>query len=636
MTTHVSTIIEDHDEKIELFLACRKLKNMDVFSLTDPQIKVYIERKGEFQFFDQTENIQDNLNPNFTKTFLLDYVFEVKQTLKFEVLNVGPNKSELCGTVQITLGEIAGSKNMTCIQDIINKGKSNGKLIIKAEKVRENHSTVEMEISGKSLMNTKGWFGKSNPILKICRMAGDSGFVSVYESERVKKDLNPDWKPFELRVRKLCNGDYDRPIKAEVYSRSGFKETQIGECQFTISELQNHEKRDFTIFNNKKNKKAGNLHFNKFRLHEKPGFLDYLRGGTQLAVMVAVDFTGSNGDPVSPDSLHAFKYDGSLNEYQRAIMGVCDILLHYDSDKKVPMFGFGGKPRYPNFTTPSVSHCFSMTGDQGNPWAYGLDGIMQIYANTLQHVELSGPTLFSPVLQTAMKIASQNKQEGSNEYTILLILTDGEIHDMEQTINCLIKSAQLPLSVIIIGVGKADFTNMIILDGDDGLFNSEGVKAERDLVQFVPFREFQGNSELLAKRVLEEIPTQVVEYYTSMNILPRPPQYIDVAQLLRADTLGDRFVDNDGSGGVNDAINDERKGEIFMAAHANGNSGANYKNISFYPNGANRGSAGGQNPSPLQRAGTLENRPKRNSVEFVHNVAPTMDFSTTNKFNKPH
>jgi len=53
---------------------------------------------------------------------------------------------------------------------------------------------------------------------------------------------------------------------------------------------------------------------------------------------------------------------------------------------------------------------------------------------------------------------------------------------MQPTINNLIKAANLPLSVIIVGVGKADFTNMEILDGDDGLFNADGKKAERDLV----------------------------------------------------------------------------------------------------------------------------------------------------------
>jgi hypothetical protein len=133
--------------------------------------------------------------------------------------------------------------------------------------------------------------------------------------------------------------------------------------------------------------------------------LEYLKGGLQLAVVLAVDFTGSNGDPSSPDSLHAFKYDGSMNDYQKAIYGVCDILLNYDSDKKIPMFGFGGIPHFPNFNTSTVQHCFSMTGDPENPWAYGLDSIMATYKHALDHSKLSGPTLFAPILSEAMKIA---------------------------------------------------------------------------------------------------------------------------------------------------------------------------------------------------------------------------------------
>jgi len=48
---------------------------------------------------------------------------------------------------------------------------------------------------------------------------------------------------------------------------------------------------------------------------------------------------------------------------------------------------------------------------------------------------------------------------------------------MEESTNCLIESADLPLSVIIVGVGNADFGNMEVLDGDDGLKNSKGVRA---------------------------------------------------------------------------------------------------------------------------------------------------------------
>mmetsp|Transcript_29695 Transcript_29695/g.27160 ORF Transcript_29695/g.27160 Transcript_29695/m.27160 type:complete len:166 (+) Transcript_29695:1207-1704(+) len=165
-----------------------------------------------------------------------------------------------------------------------------------------------------------------------------------------------------------------------------------------------------------------------------------------------------------------------------------------------------------------------MTGNPQDPWAIGLDGVMNVYQHALRHVELSGPTLFAPILQEAMKVAFKNKQEGSIEYTILLIVTDGEIHDMEQTINCLIKAAHLPLSVIIVGVGNANFDNMVKLDGDDGLWNSENVKAERDLVQFVPFRDFkQLGPEILAKNVLEEVPDQLVEYMNAAKIKPQQP-----------------------------------------------------------------------------------------------------------------
>jgi len=48
---------------------------------------------------------------------------------------------------------------------------------------------------------------------------------------------------------------------------------------------------------------------------------------------------------------------------------------------------------------------------------------------------------------------------------------------MDETIKCIIKCWNLPLSIIIIGIGDADFTNMIILDGDDGLYDNNGNKA---------------------------------------------------------------------------------------------------------------------------------------------------------------
>lgn len=59
---------------------------------------------------------------------------------------------------------------------------------------------------------------------------------------------------------------------------------------------------------------------------------------------------------------------------------------------------------------------------------------------------------------------------------------------MQETKNLLVQAGKLPLSVIIIGVGEGDFTNMQILDGDDiVLTDDKGKKTVRDCVQFVKF-----------------------------------------------------------------------------------------------------------------------------------------------------
>lgn len=66
---------------------------------------------------------------------------------------------------------------------------------------------------------------------------------------------------------------------------------------------------------------------------------------------------------------------------------------------------------------------------------------------------------------------------------------------MADTREAIVRASYLPMSIIIVGVGNADFTDMQILDGDDGVLRSpKGEPVLRDIVQFVPFREFKNVS----------------------------------------------------------------------------------------------------------------------------------------------
>ena len=61
---------------------------MDIFSKSDPYVKVYSKKvNGLWQLLGRTETIDNNLNPNFQKSFCLNYIFEARQDLKFEVMD---------------------------------------------------------------------------------------------------------------------------------------------------------------------------------------------------------------------------------------------------------------------------------------------------------------------------------------------------------------------------------------------------------------------------------------------------------------------------------------------------------------------------------------------------------------------
>ena len=85
----------------------------------------------------------------------------------------------------------------------------------------------------------------------------------------------------------------------------------------------------------------------------------------------------------------------------------------------------------------------------------------------------------------------------------------------------------LPISVLIVGVGDCEFEKMEVLDGDDGrLTSSDGrTKATRDIVQFVPFRDFKNKTpQAFSSELLAENPHQLKSFMKMHNIQPRPRQ----------------------------------------------------------------------------------------------------------------
>uniref|UniRef100_A0A674DI14 Copine IVb n=1 Tax=Salmo trutta TaxID=8032 RepID=A0A674DI14_SALTR len=175
-------------------------------------------------------------------------------------------------------------------------------------------------------------------------------------------------------------------------------------------------------------------------------------------------------------------------------------------------------------THSQVSHDFAVNFDEDNPECPGIQGVVEAYQGCLPKIQLYGPTNIAPIIQKVASSASEEMHTmEAMEYFILLILTDGVITDMADTREAIVHASHLPMSVIIVGVGNADFSDMQMLDGDDGILRSpKGEPVLRDIVQFVPFKDFKHASPAaLAKSVLAEVPNQVVDYYNAKGIHPK-------------------------------------------------------------------------------------------------------------------
>ena len=76
-------------------------------------------------------------------------------------------------------------------------------------------------------------------------------------------------------------------------------------------------------------------------------------------------------------------------------------------------------------------------------------------------MSLYGPTNFRPVINHVAQFAKA--YQNGQQYFVLLILTDGIITDFEETKAAIVSASELPMSIIIIGVGDEDFSGEIFL-----------------------------------------------------------------------------------------------------------------------------------------------------------------------------
>ena len=178
----------------------------------------------------------------------------------------------------------------------------------------------------------------------------------------------------QVSMKDLCNGKQDEKFKLECWDEDpATKDDMIGWVETTYKELAEKKTVGLNDRPGGSTKEPGSIAVDRIHIIRYPTLYDYISNGCELTVSVAIDFTMSNGDPADPSSLHYIQPDGSLNQYEQAMIGVGEILVEYDHDKKIAVYGFGGIVAGHS----EASHCFPLNGNIKDPEVLGVDGTLE-------------------------------------------------------------------------------------------------------------------------------------------------------------------------------------------------------------------------------------------------------------------
>lgn len=569
---------------ISLEVRAIALKKMDRLSKSDPicflqepSNPLYMNDRTQWKTIQQTEVIRNSTAPVWTTRLKVPYHFEQYQPLRFSLVDVDNFKTvtgDHLGYADTTLADLVRNPNETIPVHLPRRaGKQGpnttvgapfrpggsaqpstqaGHLIIRAhDEDAAGRIRVFLQLRAQNIPSLDKVAGittsKSDPFYRLSVQVPHSiRPVTLYTSEHHDNNSDPIWHAHTSHLPAVNESNDSIMLIVEIFDWNRSKQhALIGTGKFSLADALSKE-RPFEIVRPNKAPTGGGqggrmgrkrppmLFVHDSRARRLPSFVSYLSGGMVLNFVVAVDFTKSNGPANQRSSLHFLGDNPNMftqtSQYAQALRAVSSVMTPYVGERgAVTALGFGAKvPWAPPHLRGQASFDFHLAGAlspggfPGPLEVHGVDGLLQAYRASAQSVEMYGPTLFAPVIRRAVHLANLNPISPNRQvFTVLLIMTDGMLDDMSETVDAIVDASyNTPLAIVIVGVGNADFSRMNTLDGDNvKLRSSSGRTAKHDIVQFCKF-ESNMRLEVLATKVLQEVPGRVVEFMMERGFDP--------------------------------------------------------------------------------------------------------------------
>ena len=244
--------------------------------------------------------------------------------------------------------------------------------------------------------------------------------------------------------------------------------------------------------------------------------LDYLERDLHLSTTLFIDFS-----EIGENNTH-HKMDNNETIFEKLMNNFIDILVPYDEGSFFRIYGFGFQEKE-KFKGDYEPYMFPINKKVGSP-SITINEIKKCYEGFLNSIEFGKQkTDIDLIIKKFNDIVKEDIDEYDiNEFNILLLFSNCDIFDENAFVKDLIVSSSLPISIVIIGLGKGPFTKLENVEQQFlTLKDDEGNKPQRKCLRFVSFNKNSKNFQNTAKNSLSNIPEEMVEYLGIKNIEPR-------------------------------------------------------------------------------------------------------------------
>ena len=400
--SYMSIIDKDEGYPVEIQVMI-ELNNQTQFSEQTHFIKCFgfiLNEGNKLTDKSETECTEAEQNTVFSTPIILPYKFEAKHmaVFKLSTYNIQEEKFDFSHKlviyeVSIPITKIVRTKEMMTFPMYRKNTKTEFgtfKLLAKAIK-NDNRQQL---VTFRPLINIKQNVSECFIALSHSVTDKSSSNVLSYKSEVKSGNFQFDFEEIELLTNDLCDEitHKEKIIKVDLFEFEPGNHKLLGSNVFTIGQI-NQGRKSIELYNNTTS--IGIMQFDQLNFFTEYNFTEFLNSGLEIQVFVAIDFTKSNLIPSNPKSLHSFNL--STNDYYQTIKAVVPLVIEYDTDKQIPLLGFGAK--VPGCYNGKASHCFACSGNIFDPEMDRIEGVIQGYSNALNKVEFHGPTCFAKILE---------------------------------------------------------------------------------------------------------------------------------------------------------------------------------------------------------------------------------------------